>query len=207
MLSTFLLYPICWFIPGPDFGSYENPINTLTMLSNSATIQTLTLTFCALVFVLNSFSVLVTYMMSSVWHAILDNFRPITIWVTQLAIYYSFTDGQYGEAWTDGSWLELGGMLLLLVGTAIYNGSLRVPGFSGDQLLGESSLMASPALSRSPLITLNQAQAGGVSSPYARRPAYDAEGGGQRGEMLYVSAGGDKGAPLLGGSRSRGLSG
>ena len=43
------------------------------------------LLFCALVFILNSFSVLVTYMMSSVWHAILDNFRPITIWVKAAA--------------------------------------------------------------------------------------------------------------------------
>ena len=81
----------------------------------------LAFTFCVLVFVLNSFSVLVTYMMSSVWHAILDNFRPITIWVVQLSIYYCFNgkENGYGEAWTAGSWLELGGMALLLVGTAI----------------------------------------------------------------------------------------
>jgi len=28
-----------------------------------------------------------------VWHAILDNFRPLTIWVVELMLYYSFTHG------------------------------------------------------------------------------------------------------------------
>eukprot|EP00965_Chrysotila_dentata_P218977 6190871-Pleurochrysis_carterae.AAC.3 len=46
------------------------------------------LLFCVLVFVLNAFSVLITYMMSSVWHAVLDNFRPVSIWAVQLTLYY-----------------------------------------------------------------------------------------------------------------------
>jgi hypothetical protein len=32
--------------------------------------------------------VLVTFMLSSVWHAILDNFRPITIWGVELWMFY-----------------------------------------------------------------------------------------------------------------------
>jgi len=48
-------------------------------IQSSAMIQQLAIGFCLLVFILNSFSVLVTFMLSSVWHAILDNFRPITI--------------------------------------------------------------------------------------------------------------------------------
>merc|ERR1719240_1491812 len=82
---------------------------------------TLSLVFCASVFVLNSFSVLITFMLSSVWHAILDNFRPISIWATQLVIYV-VTDGEHGEAWTRGSYLQLAGLALtrspLLTGNA-----------------------------------------------------------------------------------------
>ena len=77
LLCTLLLYPLAWACPGPDHGSFENPLNTLAMLRNSPTAVYLSCTFCALVFVLNSFSVLVTYMMSSVWHAILDTCRPM----------------------------------------------------------------------------------------------------------------------------------
>ena len=49
--------------------------------------------------------------------------------MVQLSIYYTFTHGRYGEAWTTpGSYLEAFGMILLLVGTAIYNGSIKLPG-------------------------------------------------------------------------------
>jgi hypothetical protein len=46
-------------------------------------------------------------MMSTFWHAVLDNIRPVAIWAVQLTLYYVVTDGKYGEQWTLGSWLEL----------------------------------------------------------------------------------------------------
>lgn len=70
-------------------------------------------------------------MLSSVWHAILDNFRPITVWVTDLAIFY-FISPFFGEVWTPYSYLQIAGMGVLLYGTAIYNapnaGSLQLEG-------------------------------------------------------------------------------
>ena len=48
------------------------------------------------------------------WHAILDNFRPITIWATQLAIY-GLTDGAHGEKWSNGSYLQLVGLAVMLL--------------------------------------------------------------------------------------------
>jgi hypothetical protein len=72
----------------------------------------------------NIFAVFVTHFLSSIAHAILDGFRPVTVWGTDLAIYYLITHGQYGEAWTRFSWLQFGGMCLLFFGTAVYNGSI-----------------------------------------------------------------------------------
>jgi len=198
LLSTFVLYPLVWLLPGDDNGSYEDPINTYTMVMNSPTVFYLALAFCVLVFILNSFSVLVTYMMSSVWHAILDNFRPVTIWVVQLTIYYSFSHGQYGESWTDGSYLQLAGMCLLLGGTAVYNGSIKVPGLAGGpSLLEGSSTMASSALSRSPLITHNRSPFldSESRSPYVQRAVMDLE---QRGaNPMVLGVGASKKEPLL----------
>jgi len=157
----------------------------------------LALTFCVLVFILNSFSVLVTYMMSSVWHAILDNFRPVTIWIVQLSIYYTFSHGQYGEAWTDGSYLQLAGMALLLVGTAVYNGSIALPCIAakGSSLLGTSSPMATTALARSPLITHNRSPFldSESRSPYVQRVQLDTE----RGNPMVLGVGTGKKDPLL----------
>ncbi|KAM3568083.1 hypothetical protein VYU27_009787, partial [Nannochloropsis oceanica] len=72
----------------------------------------------------NIFAIYVTHFLSSVWHAILDNFRPISVWGTDLLIFYVFTHGRFGEAWTIYSWLQFSGMLILFFGTAVYNGSV-----------------------------------------------------------------------------------
>ena len=84
----------------------------------------------AQIFILNALSVLITFMMSSVWHAILDNFRPISVWGADLALFYWITHQAYGEQWTDYSFIQLGGMFVLFLGTAIYNGSVKLPCFT-----------------------------------------------------------------------------
>ena len=110
--------------------------------------------------------------MSSVWHAILDNFRPISVWGADLALFYWITHQTYGEQWNmyvyeycvfhisvfvhvcynvcscsssnlrrvfkllhrepshRYSYIQLGGMFILFLGTAIYNGSVKLPCFS-----------------------------------------------------------------------------
>ena len=62
------------------------------------------------------------------WRSIFMNFRPVAVWATDLALFYGVTAGRFGEAWTAWSWLQLAGMAVLLLGTAVYNGSLGVPG-------------------------------------------------------------------------------
>ena len=64
------------------------------------------------IFFYNALAVLVTFMLNSVWHAILDNFRPITVWGTDLFIFY-FVTTSFGEKWTVWSWVQLGGMVIL----------------------------------------------------------------------------------------------
>jgi hypothetical protein len=63
----------------------------------------------------------VTLDMSSVWHSILDNFRPVTVWATDLFIYYVVTHRRYGESWNQYSWVQLVGLFVLLYGTMIFN--------------------------------------------------------------------------------------
>lgn len=71
------------------------------------------------------------------WHAILENFRPGAVWIVDLAIFYVITAGEFGEAWTAWSWLELLGMGIMILGTAVYNGSVRVPGCEYDEDAGQ----------------------------------------------------------------------
>jgi hypothetical protein len=133
LLCLFVVYPIVYYLPGDDHGSYEDPFNTLAMFMNSSTIQVSFVIYFFAIFLYNFFAVLVTFMLNSVWHAILDNFRPITVWITDLFIFYVITSsGDFGEAWTKWSWVQVLGMCVLLYGTAVYNapnaGSVRLDG-------------------------------------------------------------------------------
>mmetsp|Transcript_29262 Transcript_29262/g.58392 ORF Transcript_29262/g.58392 Transcript_29262/m.58392 type:complete len:474 (+) Transcript_29262:125-1546(+) len=120
LLGVTVMYPIAYYLPGEDHGSYEDPFNTWAMFMNSRNIQIAFIIYFFAIFFYNLFAVMVTFMLSSVWHAILDNFRPITIWVTDLVIYYAISPS-FGETWTNYSYLQVAGMAVLLYGTAIYN--------------------------------------------------------------------------------------
>ena len=80
-----------------------------------------------MIFLFNIFAIYVTYLLNSVWHAILENFRPGAVWATDLALYYLLTRKQFGEAWTHpGSEVQLLGMAIMIFGTAVYNASVRL---------------------------------------------------------------------------------
>lgn len=133
LLCLVVVYPLVYYLPGDDHGSYEDPFNTIHMFMNSSTIQNAFIVYFVVIFLYNFFAVLVTFMLNSVWHAILDNFRPITVWITDLFIFYVITQaGDFGEPWTRWSWLQVIGMAVLLYGTAVYNapnaGSVRLEG-------------------------------------------------------------------------------
>lgn len=131
IICMFILYPIAYYMPGSDEGSFENPFNTYYMISNSPNLQITMMGFFISIFFYNLFGILVTFLMHSVWRGILDNFRPITVWTVDLWIYYNIS-ASFGEPWTPYSWMQLFGLLVLIYGTVIYNapnpGSLRLVG-------------------------------------------------------------------------------
>lgn len=136
ILCLILVYPLAYFIPGDDHGSYEDPFNTWYMLIHTPTIRWSFFVYFLAILGYNLFAALVTFLLNSVWHAILDNFRPITVWATDMFIFYviyaSSTGAGFGEPWTQYSWIQLLGMFVLLYGTAIYNapnaGSIQLHG-------------------------------------------------------------------------------
>ncbi|KDO34368.1 hypothetical protein SPRG_01504 [Saprolegnia parasitica CBS 223.65] len=173
LFTSIFVYPIAYYLPGNDLGSYERFDDALTMLGHSKAAQIAAGIFVFVILGYNVFAVFVTFLLDSIWHAILDNFRPITVWGTDLLLFYVFTPGTFGEAWTIWSWLELGGMLTLLVGTAVYNGSIQLPGHYYDEPVdGESGAttmirtplsMASSALTRSPMISKQALKAADIA--------------------------------------------
>ena len=162
-LSLFVIYPLAYILPGSDVGGcFENPWNDFYMISSSPFLPSLVIGFVLTVTTYNCSAIYVTSYLSSVWHAILDNFRPITIWGLDLFIFYQLLPGSsYGEQWlSPGSYIQLAGLFVLLTGTAIYNGNFgNFSIFEGSDPVSEDDVddvktlaMSSPSISRSPLL-------------------------------------------------------
>ena len=133
VLCLIVVYPIANIVPGQDHGSYEDPFNTWYMIMHNHSIQWAFLIYFFTIFSYNLFAVMVTFLLNSVWHAILDNFRPATVWITDLLIFYVIAKGSaFGESWTKYSYIQVAGMFVLLYGTSVYNapnpGSVKLDG-------------------------------------------------------------------------------
>ncbi len=126
-----VVYPICYMIPGSDHGSYENFYESCVGLWNNADLWSCAMTYVVAITTYNVSAIFITKLLEAVWRSILENFRPIAVWGTDLIIFYLITDGAFGEHWNGGSSvLQVFGLLLLFYGTATYNGSsfTRIPG-------------------------------------------------------------------------------
>jgi len=168
LVCTVVLYPACWA------AGLEDPTDTWAMIAHSPQIQLVFALYFVSVFSYNLLAVLVTYMLNSVWHAILDNFRPITVWGTDLVIFYVCSHGRFGEAWDfPGSYIQLAALGVLLYGTAVYNGSVKLPGFAyPDDVDEEPAALVKPSwrpsFRDSPMII--RASPGMASSAIGRSP-------------------------------------
>ena len=87
---------------------------------NSIDLRNIFYLYFIAIFGYNMLCALITFMLNSVWHAILDNFRPITVWGCDLLIYYTITT-TLGEPWSIYSYIQVFAMFVLLYGTAVYN--------------------------------------------------------------------------------------
>ncbi|KAF0687007.1 Aste57867_21227 [Aphanomyces stellatus] len=159
MWGTFLMltivFPLAYLIPGNDNGSAEDFFDSCLMIYNNSTVFYMCLFYIVCVTSFNISSIFVTFLLDSVWRSILANFRPVSVWSMDLALFYVFTKGTLGEPWSPWSWLQLAGMLLLFFGTAVYNATIKLQWFdySTDEtkLTDASSIPLAVELTKSPI--------------------------------------------------------
>ncbi|OQR93399.1 Drug/Metabolite Transporter (DMT) Superfamily [Achlya hypogyna] len=134
LMMVTVVFPIAYLLPGNDNGRAEDVLDSLTMIANSGAVRGLCVFYICCITIFNVSSIFVTYLLDSVWRSILANFRPVSVWSMDLALFYIFTAGTLGEPWSPWSWLQFAGMLLLFFGTAVYNGNIRLHWFDYSHL-------------------------------------------------------------------------
>lgn len=122
LIMLCVIYPIAYCIPGDDHGSYENLYESMIGIWNNSALFNVAVGYLIAITTYNVAAIFITFLLESVWRSILENFRPIAVWGCDLALFYLVTAGAFGEEWVNGSWLEAGGLVVLLIGTATYNG-------------------------------------------------------------------------------------
>merc|ERR1719382_1099398 len=113
-------------IPGSDHGAYESLPEGLHMISGSAQLEVLICTYMLSIAFYNFTGMQICRKLSAVTRCLVDSMRTAVVWGLQLALYYYWSP-QYGHPWTDYSYLQLLGFLLLVLGTLVYNGVVKVP--------------------------------------------------------------------------------
>ena len=148
------VFPWAHWLPGPDKGSLENVYDSWVMIQNNPNIQLVLFGFFITVMLYNVCGILITKLGSSMWHTILDNFRPVSVWVTDILLFYVFTHRRFGEAWTTASYIEAAGLVVLLLGTAIYQGKIKITGLSYEEVQPCDMLpVVTPQFGPSPMIS------------------------------------------------------
>lgn len=131
-------------------------------------------------------------MLHSVWRAILDNFRPMTVWGGDMLIYYIVSQA-FGEPWSaPGSLVQLLGLFVLLYGTAIYNapnpGSLLLQGEPHNCFLDFSSEYPKSSAELEDEDFIPVVSLASLPSPFLHSPFLSPRGGRQSGVPLPVAS-------------------
>jgi drug/metabolite transporter (DMT)-like permease len=128
-LCVFLVFPICWYLPGADNGHGEDIVDTLTMLKNDSSLVGLLMLYVFSCATYNVAGMAVTSNLSAVHRTMMEASRTLGIWLIDLCVHYLINkDISFGEAWMPYSYVQLIGFLVLLSGQSVYGTVLRIPG-------------------------------------------------------------------------------
>ena len=136
ILSILIVVPLTFIIPGKDpsplGGSFENAIDSCLMLFNSWALVGYTLLSTLAICGYDISGMTVTASLSSVHRTIYEALRTLTTWIVMLVIYWC--GSSMGEKWVSWSWLELGGFVLLIFATLMFNHVISFPCLEDNQL-------------------------------------------------------------------------
>lgn len=132
LLMIVVACPLAYVIPGNDYSpmphnSLENTYDSLICLGSNGNLIIAVVVFCVAVLVYNCYGMLITDSFSAVNRTIFEAIRTAAIWVVDLIIQAIFPGSPFGELWSNWSFLELVGFIVLVLSTLIYNRVIILP--------------------------------------------------------------------------------
>lgn len=131
MVYFVFLAPILTFTPASSDAIsivwHEDFGDTFVMLSNSTNLCLLSFGYFVAILMYNISANFVTQCLSAVIRSILEACRVMGVWAVSLLLFYAFDSNTVGESWSNWSFLQLFGFLVLMYGTFAYKGLVRLP--------------------------------------------------------------------------------
>jgi hypothetical protein len=115
-------------LPGKDVGGvYENSMDTAYMIFHSPLIGGLLAVDLLAINLFNAAGMRITSSLGAVFRSVLEAVRTLNVWLLDLALFYYFTNGTLGEAWSGQySWLQACGFVVLVSSALTYGrGNMR----------------------------------------------------------------------------------
>jgi len=120
VLMVSIVLPVLYYVPGPG-GHYENALDAAVQIGNNHILLTLVLAYWLSIAFYNFCGLSVAKRLTSVHRTFIDALRTICVWTVQIILYYTLHDPKIGEPWGKHSLIQLGGFVLLMCGTVVYN--------------------------------------------------------------------------------------
>jgi len=115
-----VVLPVLYYIPTATSKHYENALDAAVLIGHNHVLLGLVLLYWLSIAFYNFCGLSVAKRLTSVHRTFIDASRTIIVWCVQITLYYA-TEGKAGEPWGKHSFLQLGGFVLLVIGTFIYN--------------------------------------------------------------------------------------
>jgi len=129
VVCLFVVFPVCYLLPGSDNGHFEDAGDSIVMLENNSSLAALCLLYIFSCATYNCAGMSVTSQLSAVHRTMLEASRTAGIWAIDLFVHYCIDPTiSFGEAWMAYSWLQLVGFVFLLLGQLVYSGQIIIPG-------------------------------------------------------------------------------
>ncbi|KAK9812950.1 hypothetical protein WJX72_006245 [[Myrmecia] bisecta] len=114
-----VMLPLVHFLPGEDGeGIHEDSLDTLHMIGHSRSIQIVLAVDMLALLSYNFAGMCVTGQLGAVFRTVLETMRTLFVWLVDLLLFY--TIHKLGESWTEYSWIQAAGFVVLVCGTLIY---------------------------------------------------------------------------------------